>query len=245
MVVIYRGDFINCLKSGKVTVLGTCTGCAGMLHNQGTINGMYMRGNKKRLTLELTVKAEIENLKTGTNWKTYIQPYVPKVRAEMDEDEKSSIAEEADFKRIFINTKSSEIRYEVEEATEENGIKYDNEYIVIDDGKNRVNRCIKNTTYGNKDKSYRTTYYFGGNIKVEGVNYGYVVEGIEFVADGKYIPSLFVVYIIETPMIKLYNHNGLGASKKEELEKLEETLNNKKKSKDKYNKSESDEEDEY
>ena len=47
MIVMNRGDFINCLKKGDVIVLGTCTGCAGMLHNQGTTNGMYIRGNEK------------------------------------------------------------------------------------------------------------------------------------------------------------------------------------------------------
>lgn len=247
MVVMYRGDFINCLKSGNAKVLGTCTGCAGMLHNQGTTNGMYIRGNTKRFTLAVTVKAEIENLKLGANWKTYIKQYIPKMRYEMEDEEKSSIAEDANFERIFINTKNTKISYEIEEANEDNGLDYDNEYIVIDDGKNKVKRCIKNTTYGNEDKSYRTTYYFGGNTKVDGVNYGYVVEGIEFNIEDKYIPSLFVVYIIEGSVIRLHNNSGLGASKKEELEKLEEELNGKKKKKknSKYRDSEDDEEDEY
>ena len=225
-----RGDFINYLKKGDVIVLGTCTGCAGMLHNQGTTNGMYIRGNEKRVVISLVVKSEIENYVLGSNLKTYIKPYVPMPRYELSEEEKEDIAEDANFKRIFINVKDAKIEYGVEKADTENDEKYNNEYIIIDDGKNQVKRCIKNTTYGNKDRTYRTTYYFGGNIKVNNKNYGYIVEGIEFSINGNYVPSLFVIYAIRTDeLIKFSSNGGLGISKKEELERLEEIEENKKK----------------
>lgn len=222
MMYICRDDFIYYLRQGKVFVLGTFTGTDGVLTVQGTSNGIYMHGNKKRNILSVAIRTELENLMFNTNNKTYIEPYVPKLLSECTDEEKENIDIDDDCKKISINNRNSVIKFGRDKIAEN---KY-NQYITIKGVDEEVKRSIQNTSYGNADKSYRTTYYYGGTITVCGKKYGYVVEGLELDNGKRYVPKYFIVYIIETNSFNFLTHSSVSLSHvEEELKSLNDEYN--------------------
>lgn len=226
MISIFRGDFINYLKSGNVFVLGTATSkkCSGILTYQGVTNAAY-RGRERKVPIMVAVKAEIENIKLEAKWTTPIKKFIPVPVYELSEEEKETYDSDTTYKDVKINNKEAFIEFGEND-----------DYILIknsaeDEG---VKRCIYGTTYGNEDKSYRTTYYYGGNIKVNNQNYCIVSEGIEFNIENNYVPTLFIVYAVETDTaLSLCKHSTFDPEKSdEELEaELLDERNKKKKMK--------------
>ena len=225
MFDICRDDFIYYLRQGKVSVLGSVTGIEGVYTVQGTSNGIYMRGNKKRVVLGLTVKAALENILFGANNETYISNYIPKLAAECADEEKDDIATGDDCKLIFINSKGASIKFDGVKVAEN---KY-NQFVVIGGIDEEVRRCIQNTSYGNADKSYRTTYYYGGTIAVYGKKYVYVIEGLELINGKRYIPKYFIVYTVEVNNnFQPITHSSVSLSHvEEELNTLSEEIKKK------------------
>lgn len=184
-----------------------------------------MRGNKKRVVLGLTVKAALENILFGANNETYISNYIPKLAAECADEEKDDIATGDDCKLIFINSKGAGIKFDREKVAED---KY-NQFVVIGGIDEEVRRCIQNTSYGNADKSYRTTYFYGGTVAVCDKNYVYVVEGLELNNGKRYIPKYFIVYAVEVNNnFQFVKHSSVSISYiEEELKALNEELTQK------------------
>lgn len=223
MVTICREDFIEFLKKGNVNVLGTSTGCAGMLTHQGINAGMYNAHNKRRVPIYIQVKAEIQNIVNGTNWRTDINNYVPIMIDELTEEEKVGCHEKAKFKKVKISSKEASIEFD------EN-----NKYIKIKNRGIEIKRCLYNTSYMKEDRQYRTSYYFGGNVQVGGQNYCYISECIDILYEDMFLPTFFIIYVVKTKDIeKVKMHNGMSSIKKEELEELEEKYGNKNKKKKK------------
>lgn len=223
MTNIFRGDFINYLKSGKVYVLGTVTGknCSGLLTNQGITNATFYRGREKKIPIMTVVKSEMENIKLEANWNTPIMNFIPKPIYELTDEEKEVCVEDAMYKKVNFNNKKAFIEFGEND-----------EYVIIknnakDDG---VMRCIDGTTYGNADKSYRTTYYFGGNFRVNNQNYCLISEGIEFNIEDNYVSAFFIMYAIETDkVLGIYSHSDFDSEKSDEEIEAELNENSKKK----------------
>ena len=216
MINVCRGDFINYLKSGNVYVVGTVNGgeCFGIFTNQGTTNAMNYSGKAVKVPFKRLVGAELENITSGTTWKTTVRAFIPKPLYELTDEERESCGEEDLYKGIAFNNKTAFIEFGEND-----------DYIVIKSNEEDkgVKRCINGTTYGNKDKSYRTSYYYDGNFRVNNQNYCLVSEGIEFDIEDRYVPLLFIVYAVRTnKILNLCRHSNFGTEKSDE--EIEEEL---------------------
>ena len=194
MIVMGRTQFMQILakgvEQGKAYVLGTCTGAAGLLTYQGVNVKMAYVYEERKIPIDILVRGELLNIFNNCKYKTGIHNYVPLMIDDMSDEEREDMPEKAVFKKMRINSETASIE------VADNGSS-----ILITSNDNSVFRCIDGRGYGSMF-DYRTTYYFGGNVKLNDKNYCYIAECIETKnGDYTYLPSFFVIYAIETDKV--------------------------------------------
>lgn len=186
MVVMCRDDFISILKMGYAFVLGTSSCNSGLLTNQGSTNRRYVRTEKHRQTLVDSVMAAIKNREYNMNVVTDIQPYTPTF---------------ADTNPYVV------LRNPLSKVLRENLVIKDDCIEIQTSEKDGSISVVKRALYGTSfksDKCYRTSYYFGGNIKFGQSNYVYIAETIELPSTSEYSsvttysPAFFIIYVVKT-----------------------------------------------
>ena len=186
MVVICRDDFIRILKQGSAYVLGTSTCNSGLLTNQGSTNRRYIRTQKYRQTLVDSIRSAIKNRVFNMNLETDIKLYTPTFVDTNPYAVMRNPLSDVRNEELVIKTDCIEIQTRDK-----------------DDSISVVTRALRGTSY-KSDKCYRTSYYFGGNVKVGQSNYVYIAETIELPSTSAYSsvitysPAFFVIYAVKT-----------------------------------------------
>ena len=198
MLVTCREAFLRCLKCGKLMLLGTCVGYKGMLTTEHPSRLENSRRDERDIPLHTAVKVEIENRLYQLERETYIGPFVPVVSGEVENGVYSG-------DEIYKET-TSYFNTPINPQTATVTIAADGSHLLIKDGDTEIKRVLAGTSYYGENRGYRTSYFFGGNVKVHGKNYCFMSECIDFEKGNSFTAELFVMYAIATDnVIRLRN----------------------------------------